>query len=744
MKNKLFSIFTALAMVLGILVSPFTSAHAAAEEVTEKVTLHKLIMDKTDLESWDSEAIKEKGYDGSQNTKAFEALLGDHSAREVAGVYFAVKYNSGDNNGKYVTINETDKENPEYGAVDSLDAQLPDGFKLLAGETKAEGIEFNTRGLKGNFTIEEIHEKSTYFNNGDKKEEDKGKVITDSRAVPVEITLPLVNDKGVVKEAHVYPKNTEDKPQIDKNFLKDNELTKAEEEAADKLKVGAAYENYQAKKSTAKAQIGRNIPYEVKTEIPAKSNLAEAKWDDKMTEGLTYNKGSLKVTIDGTAITPTEEELTETDDGFVLRLKGDNLAKLNGKDKAVTVELKYSATVNNKAIVDIPEANDITFHYGNNPSEGNTPIPTKPNENGDLTVNKTWADGVPAAGEWAEFKLVNAQTGEEIGTVRFATEKSGEGLETTTTYTPNAAYKKIGNEKDINGPETKTEKGNVWSFTWTGLDKELQYKVIEDNNMNETATFTKGNNGEILVTNNKDNNPKPLNPTEPKVVNGGKKFVKTNQDGKERLAGAEFFVKNAQNQYLVAKAPSEKDAVKTAKEALDAAVKKYNDMDAETQKSEEGQKAKADVDAKQKAYNEAVLANATEYTWEAAPAEGQPDNRVVLTSDKEGKFEISGLEYGSYKLEEKEAPKGYAKLNKTAEQLNFIVAKGSYAGDAKEFKYEVELAEGETQTYGQQIKNKKVTIPETGGIGSLIFVVAGLAIMAFAYTAYKKSQYQEA
>lgn len=734
MKNKLFSIFTALAMVLGILVSPFTSAHAAAEEVTEKVTLHKLIMDKTDLESWDSEAIKEKGYDGSQNTKAFEALLGDHSAREVAGVYFAVKYNSGDNNGKYVTINETDKENPEYGSVDSLDAQLPDGFKLLAGETKAEGIEFNTRGLKGNFLIEEIHEKSTYFNNGDEKKEDNGKVITDSRAVPVEITLPLVNDKGVVKEAHVYPKNTEDKPQIDKNFLKDNELTKAEEEAADKLKVGAAYENYQAKKSTAKAQIGRNIPYEVKTEIPAKSNLAEAKWDDKMTEGLTYNKGSLKVTIDGTEITPTEEELTETGDGFVLRLKGDNLAKLNGKDKAVTVELKYSATVNNKAIVDIPEANDITFHYGNNPSEGNTPIPTKPNENGELTVNKTWADGVPAAGEWAEFKLVNAQTGEEIGTVRFATEKNGEELETTTTYTPNAGYKKIGNEKDINGPETKTEKGNVWSFTWTGLDKELQYKVVEDNNMNETATFTKGNNGEILVTNNKDNNPKPLNPTEPKVVLGGKKFVKTNQEGTERLAGAEFYVKNDKGQYLVA---DQKDsaAVKSAKKALDAAVEAYNNLEADAQTDAEKKKV---TDA-QDAYNKAFKENATNYKWEDADT-----NAVVLTSDSEGKFEITGLEYGSYKLEEKEAPKGYAKLNKTAEQLNFTVAKGSYAGDAKEFKYEVKLEEGETQTYGQQIKNKKVTIPETGGIGSLIFVVAGLAIMAFAYTAYRKSQYQEA
>ncbi|MDU2202886.1 MAG: pilin N-terminal domain-containing protein, partial [Anaerococcus hydrogenalis] len=187
MKHKILSFLTAFAMVFGILAAPFTNASAAdeAKKTTKSVTLHKLVMSKQNLSDWDSKALEKKGYNGTQNTDQLKALLDEgHTAKEVAGVYFAVKYNSGDNKGKYVTINEADKENPVYGAVDSLDGQLPDGYKLLAGKTEANGIVFNTIGLEGNFSIEEIHEKSSYVG-------DDGEAITDSKAVPVDITLPL-------------------------------------------------------------------------------------------------------------------------------------------------------------------------------------------------------------------------------------------------------------------------------------------------------------------------------------------------------------------------------------------------------------------------------------------------------------------------------------------------------------------------------------------------------------------------
>lgn len=745
MKKRFLSLIIALAMMVGVF-TPLLSS--AADETTNTVTLHKLIMDKATLAAWDYKQVEKDGYNGTQNLDQLKALnsLAGKDIKQIEGAYFAVKYNSGDNKGNYVTIKTATKEaeKPEYGAVDSLDAKLPDGFELLAGLTKADGIKFTTKGLKGDFSIEEIHDKSTYFN---KK---SGSILTDSKAVPVEITLPLVNNNGVVKEAHVYPKNTEEKPQIDKNFKKaekgETELEKADGfEEAEKgagIGVGANYENYQKKKATAKAEIGKKIPYEVKTQIPAKSKLKTAYWSDEMTEGLQYNN-DLKVTIGGTeAVAGTDYTVTTKDNtnGFRIELTETGLGKVNGKDAPVEVKLTYSATVKSITVVDIPEANDITFHYGNNkPGKGNTPIPTKPNENGELTVKKTWADGTPAAGEWAEFTLVNAQNGEKIGKVRFETKENAGKLETTTTYTPDAEYKPIGNEKTITGPTTKTEQGNVWSFKFTGLDKELQYKVVEDNNMNQTAHFEKGQNGEILITNNKDNNPKPLNPTEPKVVTGGKKFVKTNQDGTERLAGAEFYIKNGTGKdakYLVA-AKKDAEAVKTAKKALDDAVTAYNNLSAEEQKGEKGKTAKKIINDKQDAYNKAFVANATAYTWEDAPAEGKPDNRVVLTSDGQGRFEITGLAYGTYYLEEKTAPKGYAKRNDTPE---FKVEKGSYSTVGVDFKYN----EADTENSAKQIINKKVSIPQTGGIGTIIFTAIGLAIMASAVIAIKKRQATEA
>lgn len=171
------------------------------------------------------------------------------------------------------------------------------------------------------------------------------------------------------------------------------------------------------------------------------------------------------------------------------------------------------------------------------------------------------------------------------------------------------------------------------------------------------------------------------------------------------------------------------------KKALDDAVKAYNELSAEEQKGDKGTAAKNLINDKQDAYNKAFVANATEYTW----GEKGDANVVVLTSDAEGRFEIKGLEYKEgYKLEEKTAPKGYAKLQSDEE---FNVNEGSYASTADELQYNKENKDG---GYGLQIKNKNVTIPQTGGIGSLIFIVAGLAIMGIAFVAMKRRNAVEA
>ena len=97
--NRILSFLTAFAMVIGVLVAPFTSANAAEtggeteqpkSEVTKTVTLHKLVMSKADLEAWKSEDIEKAGYDGSQNTDQLKALLEGKTLNEVAGVYLSL------------------------------------------------------------------------------------------------------------------------------------------------------------------------------------------------------------------------------------------------------------------------------------------------------------------------------------------------------------------------------------------------------------------------------------------------------------------------------------------------------------------------------------------------------------------------------------------------------------------------------------------------------------------------------
>lgn len=747
MKKRFLSLILVLAMMVGVF-TPFIASAAEDNKVTNTVTLHKILMSKDNLanEKFPGEVgLNDEKYDGNQVSNIKDYFGQD--AKGAEGVFFALKfakdYADKTKQGKYVKAKtelgkiQHDKPDYEIKVVDGKVVATPmatDNIEeAVSGLTDANGeIKFYTREnklnvidnpnydkndpeskaklsavcyLNGKFVIDENLEKSTHKG-------DKGEVITDNKAVPVEITLPLVNNDGVVEDAHVYPKNTEEAPKIDKNFLKNNDLTAAEKEAADKLKVGADYNNYQEKKATAKAEIGKKIPYEVKTEIPAKSNLKEAHWDDKMTEGLTFNQDLVVKIGDKILEKDTHYTLDQDGRGFSLRLNDEGLKLVNGKLDAVTVELKYTATVNSKAIADIPEANDIKFFYGNNPSEGNTPLPTKPNKNGEVTVKKTWDDGVWAEKESATFQLVDANTGNPVTKEDLVNAPKDYTFEGTVTIGYNA------------------EKGG--SYTWKYLNKDKQYKAVEISSTTPSdAEYTEAKDGTIKVTNHKSNNPKPLNPTEPKVVLGGKKFVKTDQEG-NRLEGAEFYVKNAAGEYLVAKADDNNEAVKKAKETLTEKQKAYEKLDAEAQEGEEGKAAKKAFDDAQQAYNEAVLNNANKYEFSKTS-----DNAVVLKSDKDGKFEITGLAYGDYKLEEKTPPTGFAKLNG---DIGFKVEKGSYSTVGVDFKYN----EADKENSAKQIINKKVTIPQTGGIGTVIFTAIGLAIMASAIIAIKKRQATEA
>ena len=738
MKKRFLSLIIALAMMVGVFTPLLSSAEETTlEQTTKKVTVHKLIPVNKDTSADDiKKQIEDLSGDKKYTGRKLDLATDVNKAKEIKDVYFVWT------NGQDQVIDEDGNVlNPEVKITNN---KLPEGTKelpatVLGGLTGDNGKEFDTSKLKaGTYKIYEIHSLSKYVG-------ENGETLTKMLAVPVEITLPL-ND---VEEAHVYPKNVQEAPKIDKNFdnednktgetvnakgIKQDELTDPKKD----VEINTAADKYQREKGTAKKQLGDKVPYKVVTEIPADTKWATAKWDDKMTEGLTYNK-DLTIELKKGNVTvelKAEEDykINNENNGFILEFTKVGLEKLNNKPEKQTITLKYTATLNEKAVPDVEESNDVTFHYGNKPGHGNTPIPNKPNK-GKMEFTKSWVNEegntiTPPEGASVEVQLYNANTGE-----------------------------KFGEAKTLNA-------GNQWKVEWTGLDNETEYKVVETSVKGYEAEYTKGDVGVLGVKNWKSDNPTPLNPSEPKVVTGGKKFVKTNNEEKtseklERLAGAEFLVKNAKKEYLAHKSKAtseeEKNALKAAKDAYEKAIEAWNTAVEENKKLEEGKRLSDDkltvtigeetitgkkaaeekIASLLKAYNEALKADENAYEW---VTDKKAPNVVTLISKDEGKFEIKGLAYGKYTLEEIKAPAGYA-LPTGGGNFSFEVKEGSYKGYDPELQYN---KEDTNNGYGQQIKNSNVTIPQTGGIGTIIFTAIGLAIMASAVIAIKKRQATEA
>lgn len=109
--------------------------------------------------------------------------------------------------------------------------------------------------------------------------------------------------------------------------------------------------------------------------------------------------------------------------------------------------------------------------------------------------------------------------------------------------------------------------------------------------------------------------------------------------------------------------------------------------------------------------------------WSWAAVTGDYDDAWKAISDKDGNFEVTGLEFGDYKLRETKAPDGFNK----GQDVPFVIDKGSYDGSAAE-------------TKGVPNVSKGGFLPSTGGIGIVIFLVIGGSLMAFAVNRYRKQQ----
>ncbi|WJP98499.1 SpaH/EbpB family LPXTG-anchored major pilin [Macrococcus bovicus] len=109
-------------------------------------------------------------------------------------------------------------------------------------------------------------------------------------------------------------------------------------------------------------------------------------------------------------------------------------------------------------------------------------------------------------------------------------------------------------------------------------------------------------------------------------------------------------------------------------------------------------------------------------------------NAEIFTSKADGTFEVKGLAYGSYTLVEIKAPKEYTLP--TNPVTSFDVTQTSYY----ENPVNITATSDAPTAVPTTIVNKQTFIPDTGGIGTVIFTVVGLALMVLAFVMLRRRQ----
>ncbi|MGP6356646.1 pilin N-terminal domain-containing protein [Streptococcus dysgalactiae] len=694
MKTKIFSRLAAVLLVLGSLLPTVVAVAEAESSHKTDVVIHKIKM--TSLKGWPKEKNPDGTYTG-ENSKIYNGeKINDISqyfgaksgAEELDGVSFI--YWKVDKKEDYEKLTK----NPQnYDTVLKVQALLKN-----AGESSGTTTEktANQQGVK----VANLTDGYYWFVENSGSNIANGETLSSSAAVPFGLELPAYKaDGSMIEELHVYPKNTTTKPKIDKNF--------SIEEKDAKLAGGAKYEYYQKDKGHVSRTVGAEVSYQIKTEIPAGAQYQTLRWEDTMTKGLTYKNGSLNlgITHSGNNIdnfkVGTDYSLTENQSGFVLKFTESGLEKVKKAVQAtkndkgqitddgnpMTVELTYKATVNSDAVVDQPDKNTVIFDYGNNPKEYKDPRDKsiKPKDRS-ITVNKIWASQPAPSGVEVTYYLYQKGT--------------------------------TANEDKVVDSVILTKD---YHHTFTNLDDSKDY-YVKESAIGYIPEYTSAQDGTISIKNTKDDrNPDPLKPTSPAIVTHGKKFVKTSQED-ERLQGAAFVVTNQKTggKYLAIKADNEQNA---EEKAYQEAEKKYQE---EIKKATTDKPNTLEIEKAKKARDDAFKKARTAYQWV-----DDKEKAIKLTSNSKGQLELTGLAAGTYYLEELTAPIGFAKLQERVEfKLGFNSYNGHKDQSGQSLEGHIQYEKGTPDFgYGQRIINKKITIPQTGGIGTVIFTMVGLAIM---------------
>ena len=724
-KKKILSLIMALVMLVGVF-SPLTALAAIAEPTTN-LNIHKIKLD-------DFNGVTAKDHKGQELT--LDDLKGEHYFKGknpdwLNGVKFTYYQVTTEQLAKLEETNPQTKE--QVQAIIDQNAQLFNGV---------QGVETEATSGNGLVTIPNLIAGTYYF-----VESETPANHTGALAVPFKITLPIYNEKdgNPMKDVHIYPKNK----------LTDKTTTKDIDKEANKANKQTETHNVTVKDDNGNRILtldkGAKVPYVVTTPIPAGSKEIILAWTDRMSPGLTYNNDLVVSATYGDpgtdlALEAGDYNITNSDNGFVLKFtdagikkvlektlnKGDGVKLIDGTiynkqaDEAaqkVVITLKYSATLNGLTGPVDPETNTVSFFYGNKP--GYTPQPGDKNpipetNKTEIPVNKSFVAGDGAtAKDWPTDMKVTVKL---------------------------QKWNPATNKWEDEAGKTLTLTADQTSGKFEGLDKTAKYRVVEDEISGWVANYSHNDNGDVVIKNKENPNPNPITPPEVTVTSGGIRFVKTDDNNANplRLMGGKFIISNQEGKYLyyktVAQAEQDLAALKKAEGELKALVDEYNAMTAEQQNGTDGTAKKTAIDEKATEIAGLKKAASIQYTWGDGfgTKDNLKENLVVLTPNSQGYMEITGLDFATYNLVEIEAPKGYA-IPADGQKFEFTVDKDSYSNLNLGAEGMIDSSATDT-TKAQRLVNKKVTIPQTGGIGTVLFTVVGVALMGGAVMAMKKNR----
>ncbi|MDU7150995.1 MAG: SpaH/EbpB family LPXTG-anchored major pilin [Peptoniphilus grossensis] len=725
-KKKILSLIMALVMIVGVF-SPLT-AFADQTVPTTNLNIHKIKLDNFD----EVTAKDHKGQELSLDDLKGENYFKGKNPEWLNGVKFTYYKVTTEQLAKIEETNPQTKE--QVQAIIDQNAALFDGVA---------GVETEATSGNGLVTIPNLAEGTYYF-----VESETPANHTGALAVPFKITLPIYDDNGAaMKDVHIYPKNK----------LTDKTTTKDLDTEANKANKKTETHNVTVKDDKGNRILtldkGAKVPYVVTTPIPAGSKEIILAWSDRMSPGLTYNNDLVVSATYGDpgtdlALEAADYTITNSDNGFVLKFtdagikkvlektlnKGDGVKLIDGNtiynkqaDEAaqkVEITLKYSATLNGLTGPVDPETNTVSFFYGNKP--GYTPQPGDKNpipetNKTEIPVSKSFVGGDGAtAKDWPKDLSVTVKL---------------QKWDPATNKWEDVAGKTL----TLNDAQT--------SGKFDGLNEKEKYRVVEVEINGWVANYSHDAQGGVVIKNKENPNPNPITPPEVTVTSGGIRFVKTDDNNANplRLIGGKFIISNQDGKYLYYKTEAqltdEQTALKTAEGQLKALVDEYNAMTAEQQNGAEGTAKKTAIDEKATEIAGLKKKASIQYTWKEGfgTKDNLTENLVVLTPNSQGYMEITGLDFATYNLVEIEAPKGYA-IPADGQKFEFTVDKDSYSN--LNLTGENAMIDSTTTdtTKAQRLVNKKVTIPQTGGMGTVIFTVVGIGLMAGAVMAMKKNR----